>query len=293
MARTPAILLACLALFAGAFATPLVNPPERGELVLFFDQSRGAEMVAHRGGTAAGSRRRLPQQCLLHRSKATFAVSSMTNSCPCTPCALQDMLMAAPALADLSSASSTLATTAAAALTATSARLTVSAHRLHTATAGSGSVMSAALLNSTVHQCANTHSSSCRRVRSNTTCPASVPLCMQTAAAATPSAGSASSAVRRMWRCELHAGACHWLCLLADAARRPLPWLTFISLQSLHTGRKLMATAVASSTADASNGGTAISNSNAQASGHGVAVANSNAQAAGHGAVAVSDANAQ
>lgn len=58
-------------------------------------------------------------------------------------------------------------------------------------------------------------------------------------------------------------------------------------------GRKLLATAVASSTADASHGGTAISNSNAAATGSGVAVSKSAAQAAGPGAVAVSDATAQ
>ncbi len=57
--------------------------------------------------------------------------------------------------------------------------------------------------------------------------------------------------------------------------------------------RKLLATAVATSTADATRGGTAISNSNAQATGNGVAISNSNAKANGPGALAVSNANAQ
>ena len=62
---------------------------------------------------------------------------------------------------------------------------------------------------------------------------------------------------------------------------------------SCTTGRKLLAAAVATSTADARNGGTGISNSNAQATGNGVAVANSNAKANGAGSLAVSNANAQ
>ena len=66
-----------------------------------------------------------------------------------------------------------------------------------------------------------------------------------------------------------------------------------LSLLPHPAARKLLAAAVATSTADARNGGTAISNSNAQATGNGVAVANSNAQAAGRGAVALSNANAQ
>lgn len=146
MARTPAILLACLALFAGAFATPLISPPERGELVRL--------NRAHIGmWTAAGS----CCQPATHTTawRQTFAIaaqpafvfltSMLPTAAPYTLCPLQGMLMAAHALADTSSASSIPATAAAAAPTATCARPTVSANRLHAVTAGS--VMSAALLN--------------------------------------------------------------------------------------------------------------------------------------------------
>ena len=104
----------------------------------------------------------------------------------------------------------------------------------------------------------------------------------------------------------MQAGSC--VCSLAECGAVPaalpvpahpallpshLPVLYFSPICPTAAARKLLATAVATSNADARNGGTAISNSNAQATGNGVALANSNAQANGRGAVAVSDANAQ
>ena len=95
MSKAAAILLACLALLAGATALPLINPPQRGEPGWM--RAVVLTLRTYRRRTVAGPTPKAPRQPTPVRNPSPRPAHT-------SPAGLQKLVMAKPAPADMSSA---------------------------------------------------------------------------------------------------------------------------------------------------------------------------------------------